>query len=216
MNWVGPSAGAASEDQPEMAISLTLPVTVEQVRALKVGDEVLVSGRMITARDAAHRYLAANDDPAIRALVAGGFVYHCGPVVSQDPATRQYRFVAAGPTTSIREEPWEANVIARYGLRGVVGKGGMGARTLEALRQHGAVYLHAVGSLAVVLAKCVTRVHSVHKLDEFGVPEAIWCIDVRDFPAVVTMDSHGNSLHEAAEGDAGRIARELIDRIGVP
>jgi len=197
-----------------MAIPLTLPVTGEQVRALKVGDDVLVSGRLITARDAAHRYLAQTDDPAIRAFAEDCFVYHCGPVVSQDPQSRQFRFVAAGPTTSIREEPWEAEVIARYRLRGVIGKGGMGARTLEALRQHGAVYLHAVGGLAVVLAKCVTRVAAVHKLDEFGVPEAIWCIEVKDFPAVVTMDSHGKSLHEAAEGDAARIAKELLERVG--
>jgi fumarate hydratase class I len=195
-----------------MAISLTLPVTVDQVRALKVGDEVLVSGRLITGRDAAHKYLSANDDPTIQAITAGTFIYHCGPVVSQDPQSREYRFVAAGPTTSIREEPYEADVIARYGLRGVIGKGGMGPRTLEALRRHGAVYLHAVGGLAVVLAKCVIRVEAVHKLDEFGVPEAIWCIEVKDFPAVVTMDSHGNSLHEAAEGDAARIAKELMER----
>ncbi|HET7753984.1 MAG TPA: FumA C-terminus/TtdB family hydratase beta subunit [Anaeromyxobacteraceae bacterium] len=195
-----------------MAIPLTLPVTVEQVRALRVGDEVLVSGRLFTARDVAHRYLSANDDPAVRAIATGSFVYHCGPVVSQDPASKQFRFVAAGPTTSIREEPWQAEVIARYGLRGVIGKGGMGARTLEALRQHGAVYLHAVGGLAVVLAKCVTRVEAVHKLEEFGIPEAIWCVEVKDFPAVVTMDSHGKSLHEATDGDAARIAKELMER----
>lgn len=195
-----------------MPVSLTLPVTDEQVRSLRVGDEVLVSGRLITARDAAHKYLAAADDPEIRAVSPGAFVYHCGPVVSQDPQTKQFRFVAAGPTTSIREEPWEAEVIARYGIRGIIGKGGMGPRTLAALQEHGAVYLHAVGGLAVVLAKCVTRVEAVHKLDEFGVPEAIWCIQVKDFPAVVTMDSHGSSLHEAAEGDAARIAKELMER----
>ena len=179
-----------------MSIPLTLPVTVEQVRALKVRDDVLISGQLITGRDAAHRYLAGHDDPAIRAVASGSFVYHCGPVVSQDPATRQFRFVAAGPTTSIREEAWQAEVIARYGLRGVIGKGGMGTRTLAALRQHGAVYLQAADSLSVVLAKRVTRVLGVHKLDEFGAPEAIWSIEVKDFPAVVTMDSHGSSLHE--------------------
>jgi fumarate hydratase class I len=187
-----------------MPISLTLPATVEQVRALEVNDDVLVSGRLITGRDAAHKYLAATDDPEIRAIAAGSLVYHCGPVVSQDPRTKQFRFVAAGPTTSIREEPWEAEVIARYGLRGVIGKGGMGARTLAALREHGAVYLQATGGLSVGLAKCVTRVEAVHKLDEFGVPEAIWCIEVKDFPVVVTMDSHGSSLHEAADGGAAR------------
>lgn len=197
-----------------MAVSLTLPVSVEQVRALHVGDEVLVNGPLITGRDAAHRYLATSEDPDVRAFAAGSFVYHCGPVVAHDPVTKEYRFVAAGPTTSIREEAWQADVIARYGLRGVIGKGGMGPRTLEALQRFGAVYLHAVGGLAVVLAKCVTRIHRVHKLDEFGVPEAIWCVEVANFPAVVTMDAHGKSLHDAAaNGDpAARLAKELMER----
>jgi fumarate hydratase class I len=206
------AAAHARRNSLEMAIPLTLPVTVDQVRALKVGDEVLISGRVITARDAAHKYLADTDDPEIRRFTQGSLVYHCSPVVSQDPETKQFRFVAAGPTTSIREEPWAAELLARYGLRGIIGKGGMGSRTLAALRQHGAVYLHAVGGLAVVLAKCVVRVEAVYKLEEFGVPEAVWCIEVKDFPAVVTMDSHGNSLHEAAEGAAARIARELMER----
>jgi fumarate hydratase class I len=122
-------------------------------------------------------------------------------VVAQDPAGG-WRFVAAGPTTSMREEPWQAEVIARYGVRGVIGKGGMGPRTLAALREHGAVYLHAVGGLAVTLARRVTRVHGVHMLDELGVTEAIWDVEVKDFPAVVTMDAHGDSLHARAEGPA--------------
>jgi fumarate hydratase class I len=188
-----------------MVKTLTLPLSADQVRELHVGDEVRVSGRLLTGRDTAHQYLAATDDPAIRALAEGSFVYHCGPVVVQDPSTREWRFVAAGPSTSMREEPWEAEVIARYGLRGVVGKGGMGPRTLAALREHGAVYLHAIGGLAVTLARCVTKVHSVHKLDQFGVTEAIWCVEVKDFPAVVTMDAHGESLHVKLEPPAAEV-----------
>jgi fumarate hydratase class I len=134
----------------------------------------------------------------VRSLVEGSFVYHCGPVVAQDPATGGWRFVAAGPTASLRAEPWQAEVIARYGLRGVIGKGGMGPRTLAALREHGAVYLHAMGGLAVTLARRVTRVHGVHMLDELGVTEAIWDVEVKDFPAVVTMDAHGETLHARA------------------
>jgi fumarate hydratase class I len=191
---------------------VSLPIDAARVRELRVGDDVLVSGRLITGRDKAHRFLAAEDDPAIHAAAAGSLVYHCGPVVSQDPRTREYRFVAAGPTTSMREEPWQADVIARYGLRGVLGKGGMGARTLAALREHGAVYLHAVGGLAVVLARRVTRVLAVHRLDEMGVPEAIWEIEVKDFPAVVTMDADGNNLHAMGEAESARLAQELIDR----
>jgi fumarate hydratase class I len=182
---------------------LDLPVSPELVRELRVGDEVVVSGRIVTARDAAHRWLVSEDDAKVRAWVQGGLVYHCGPVVARDPATGGWRFVAAGPTTSLREEPWEADVIARYGVRAVMGKGGMGPRTLAALAAHGSVYLHAVGGLAVTLARWVTRVVDVHKLDELGVPEAIWLVEVEGFPAVVTMDAHGDSLHAPlAEGEA--------------
>ncbi len=185
----------------DVAIQIELPVTEERIRELRVGDEVFVSGRLVTARDAAHRYLVRNLDERVKALVEGRFIYHCGPVVAQDPGTGAWRFVAAGPTTSMREEPWQADVIARYGVRGIIGKGGMGPRTLAALRQYGAVYLHAVGGLAVTLARRVTRVHGVHMLDELGVTEAIWDVEVERFPAVVTMDAHGESLHARLEGD---------------
>jgi fumarate hydratase subunit beta len=202
--------GPAYREARAMPKLVTLPLGEDAVRDLRVGDDVLVSGRLLTGRSKAHRFLASSDDPALHALARGTLVYHCGPVVSQDPRTREYRFVAAGPSASIREEPLEAEVLARYGFRGVLGKGGMGARTLDALGALGAVYLHASGGLAVVLARSVVKVHGVHKLDEFGVPEAIWDIEVKDFPAVVTMDSHGTSLHETIGEDA--IARELVGR----
>jgi fumarate hydratase class I len=178
----------------------------EEARALAVGDEVLVSGRLLTGRAAAHRYLAENDDPALRQLLRGSLLYHCAPVVSRDEAGR-WRFVAAGPSASMRAEPWEAEVIARYGLRAVMGKGGMGPGTLRALAEHGAVYLHAVGGLAVVLARSVVEVLGVYRLD-LGVPEALWHVEVRDFPAVVTMDARGTSLHSAADG--ANLAKQLM------
>jgi len=181
-----------------VARNIRLPMSAEEARDLAVGDEVLVSGRLLTGRAAAHRYLAGCDDPELRPLLQGSLLYHCGPVVTRDPVSGAWRFVAAGPTTSMRAEPWEAEVIARYGLRGVMGKGGMGPRTLEALAACGAVYLHATGGLAVVLAKCVVEVLGVHRLAELGVPEALWHVEVRDFPAVVTMDAHRRSLHETA------------------
>lgn len=181
---------------------LELPVGPEAVRELHAGDEVLLSGRLVTARDAAHRYLARAADPRLVALLEGRFVYHCVPVVAQDPATKAWRFVAAGPATSMREEPYEAEVIAAYGIRGVIGKGGMGPRTLAALKAHGAVYLHAPGGLAAALARHVVAVHGVHLLDELGVSEAIWDIEVEDLPAVVTMDAHGESLHARTEAGA--------------
>lgn len=189
---------------------VTLPLAADDVAALHAGDEVAVSGRLLTARDAAHRYLAEHEVAAIRSLARGSIVYHCGPVVAQDPRAGAWRFVAAGPTQSSREEPWEAELIARYGLRGVMGKGGMGPRTLAALVAHGAVYLHVVGGLAVTLARHVVRVHGVHLLDELGVTEAVWDVEVADFPAVVTMDAHGESLHAPADADADA-TREAAD-----
>ncbi len=182
-----------------MAKSLVLPADAETIRALRAGDDVLVSGRVVTARDAAHRHLVRGPDPALARLLEGCAIYHCGPVVAQDPATGSWRFVAAGPTNSLRMEAYEAEVLALYGVRAVMGKGGMGPRTLAALEEHGAVYLHAAAGLAVTLARRVVRVRGVHLLDELGVTEAIWDVEVEQFPAVVTMDAHGESLHARSE-----------------
>jgi fumarate hydratase class I len=181
-------------DQTPHAPPARLPVPEARIRELRVGDEVEFSGALVTGRDAAHKYLVkAPHDATFERMARGTLLYHCGPVVKRD-AEGRWTFVAAGPTTSIREEPYQADVIARYGIRGVIGKGGMGPKTLAAFQQHGAVYLHAIGGLAVVLAHCVTRVREVYKLEELGVPEAMWHIEVKDFPSVVTMDSHGGSL----------------------
>jgi fumarate hydratase class I len=161
---------------------------------------------IVTARDAAHKLmiekfirppqvLELTDLYArLKELLAGGVVYHCGPVVSQDDQGR-WHFVAAGPTTSTREEPYEAEVIEHFGVRAVIGKGGMGPKTSQACQDHKAVYLHAIGGAASLIAHSVKEVVDVYQKDELGVPEAFWVIRVEDFPAVVTMDSHGQSLH---------------------
>jgi fumarate hydratase subunit beta len=189
-----------------MLHKLTIPISEDAIAALNVGDQVHLSGIIVTARDAAHklmidkyvrvpRVVEETDLYArLKELLAGGVIYHCGPVVSQDNQGR-WHFVAAGPTTSIREEPYEAEVIEHFGLRGVIGKGGMGPKTLQACQQHKAVYLHAIGGAASLIANSVKEVVDVYQKDELGVPEAFWVIRVEDFPAVVTMDSHGNSLH---------------------
>jgi fumarate hydratase class I len=185
-----------------MAKRLELPVDEGAVRALHAGDEVLLCGRVLTAREAAHKHLLRAPDPALKALLAGRVIYHCVPVAARDPETRGWRLVAAGAAPSLRVEPWEADVIAAYGARGVLGRGGMGPRTLAALAEHGAVYLHAPEGLATAVARHVVKVHGVHLLDELGVSEAIWDVEVRDLPAVVTMDAHGESLHARTEGGA--------------
>ena len=189
-------------------IKLQLPLTEEDVRQLKVGDEVALNGIMVTGRDAVHTWLIDESPDELRELLDGTVIYHCGPVVAKEGD--EWKFVAAGPTTSIREEPYQGDVIKNYKLRGVIGKGGMGGKTLAALQEFGAVYLHAIGGAATLLAKSVTKVKDVIKLEEFGVPEAIWVLDVKDFPCVVTMDSHGNSLHDKIKSDSDKIAKELI------
>lgn len=173
---------------------IQLPVSEETIRELRVGDVVAISGVMMTARDAAHKYMVEEEAPEVAELLKNGMIYHCGPVVRKEGD--KYEFVAAGPTTSIREEPYQATVMKKYSVRGVIGKGGMEGKTLAACKEIGAVYLSAVGGLATILAQSVKDVKTVYKLEEFGVPEAMWVIEVEDFPAVVTMDAHGDSLHE--------------------
>jgi fumarate hydratase subunit beta len=201
---------------------LSVPISEGEVRALRAGDTVYLSGVIVTGRDAAHKYMAetficAETIPAseqafyseLRRLLAGGVIYHCGPVVRRN-AEGRWEFAAAGPTTSIREEPYEADIIAHFGLRGVLGKGGMGPRTLAACQQYGAVYLHAVGGAATLIAETVREVLAVHKLEEFGVPEAFWVVRAQDLPTVVTMDSHGRSLHAEVEASSKAALEELL------
>jgi fumarate hydratase class I len=173
---------------------LKLPLSEETARGLKVGDFLELTGPMITGRDAAHKWLVEAQRDEVAPFLEGTVIYHCGPVVRKNP-DGSYDFVAAGPTTSSREEPYQADVIKSYKLRGAIGKGGMGPKTLQGLADSGAVYLHAIGGAAQVLARCVKRVERVFMLEEFGVPEAMWVIHVERFPVVVTMDSHGGSLH---------------------
>jgi fumarate hydratase class I len=178
-------------------VALHAPLNVNDVRALKVGDVVLVSGRMFTGRDAVHSHLMKNAPPVD---LNGSVLYHCGPVVVKEGEA--WRVTAAGPTTSIREEPYQGEIIKRYGIRAVVGKGGMGAKTLAAMKEYGAVYLNAIGGAAQFYARAIKRVDGVSLL-EFGTPEAMWHLTVEDFPAIVTMDAHGNSLHKDVEQESG-------------
>jgi len=201
---------------------ILLPIDDDTIRSLKVGEPVLLSGVMVTGRDTVHKWLTetfikktrqpTEDDlniyEAIKPLLAGSVIYHCGPVVG-GLDTRDYRFVAAGPTTSIREEPFQGDVMHHFHIKGVIGKGGMGPKTLAACQEVPGVYFHAVGGAASLIAQTVVKVLGVYKLD-FGVPEAMWVIQVKDFPVVVTMDAHGGSLHAIVEQQSRAILEELL------
>jgi len=189
-------------------IKINLPVSEADIRKLKVGDEVSLNGIMLTGRDSAHTWLLEETQGDVKELLKGSVIYHCGPVVKKE--NDEWKFVAAGPTTSIREEPYQGPVIKEYGIRGVMGKGGMGEKTLKALGENGSVYLHAVGGAATLQGQAVKKVHGVIKLEEFGVPEALWIIEVEDFQAVVTMDSHGNSIHKEIKAASDKVANKLI------
>jgi len=204
--------------------SLKLPLNDEAVRSLKVGDPVRLTGVMVTGRDTVHKWMIdtfikksrppQGDDlevyKAIQPLLRGSVIYHCGPVVA-GLDTKEYRFVAAGPTTSIREEPYQGDVMRHFKIQGVIGKGGMGPKTLTACQEVPGAYLHAIGGAASLIAQTVKRVLGVYKLD-FGVPEAMWAIEVQDFPAVVTMDAHGKSLHAEVEAKSKIALEELLAR----
>jgi len=203
---------------------INTPVSDEAIRDLKVGDSVAISGMMVTGRDAAHKWMIdtfikktrppQGDDlqvyEELKKLLNGAIIYHCGPVVT-GLDTKDYKFIAAGPTTSIREEPYQADVMKHFNVKGVIGKGGMGAKTLKGCQDTPAVYVHAIGGAASFLAQTVTKVHGVFKM-EFGVPEAMWLIEVKDFPVVVTMDSHGGSQHAVIDDASKKVLDNLLER----
>lgn len=201
---------------------INIPISPEVIRSLHTGDTVALTGVIATGRDAVHSWLVdhfidqtrppTEEDQevyqAIKPILHESVIYHCGPVVS-GLESEDYQFVAAGPTTSIREEPYQSKIMHHFNLRGVIGKGGMGPKTLRACRDVPAVYFHAMGGAATLIAKSVEEVLDVYKL-EFGVPEAIWVLRVKQFPVVVTMDAHGNSIHDEVEEKSGKILEELL------
>lgn len=203
-------------------IPIALPASDDAIARLTVGDTISISGVMFTARDAAHKYMVENfvkggvpeSERALYEILRhdlhGGALYHCGPVVRQAERDGRYQFVSAGPTTSAREEVYEDLVIAHFNLKLIIGKGGMGPRTLKACQEHTAVYVHAIGGAGSLIAATVEEVVDVFKKDEFGAPEAFWKIRVKDFPAVVTMDSHGHSLHSVVEQESRARLAELL------
>lgn len=204
---------------------ITIPISDETIRSLHVGEPVELSGIMMTGRDSVHKWMSETfikktrepqgDDlqiyEEIRKYLDQGVLYHCGPVVS-GLDTKQYKFIAAGPTTSTREEPYQADVMKHFNIKAVVGKGGMGPKTLQGCMDTPGVYLHAIGGAASFLAQTVQRVLGVYKLQEFGVPEAMWVIEVERFPVVVTMDAYGQSKHSLLDESSGKVLDELLAR----
>jgi len=210
-----------------MRIDIQTPIPEELVQKLRVGATVNLSGVVVTGRDAAHQWLVDRfvsnaykldvDDKAVftalERYLDHGVIYHCGPVVTKDESG-VYHITAAGPTTSLRMEPYQEQVMQMFNLRGVIGKGGMGAKTLKACAEQPAVYFHAIGGAAALIAATVREVIGVYKL-EFGMPEAMWVLRVKDLPLVVTMDSHSNSLNDQVKEASSRRLVELLGEGGI-
>lgn len=184
---------------------LNYPFKREEIRELKCGDMVLISGKLYTGRDAVHHRIHTGTKPPVD--LNNQIIYHCGPVVLEKDG--KYEVKAAGPTTSIREEPYQWEVMRDYGILGVIGKGGMGPKTLKGCQDYGCVYFHAIGGAAQVLAEKIKSVDSVHWKD-LGSPEAIWELSVEEFPVVVTMDSHGNSLHSEVQDKSENALKDIL------
>ncbi len=202
--------------RPQKVKAVRLPLSRTDVLSLHAGDTVLITGRLVTGRDKLHRFLC-NENPRKKGIpfnLEGAVLYHCGPIIEKTP--EGYRCVAAGPTTSMRVERYAARIIADYGIRGIMGKGGMGGETLHALSEFGCVYLQAIGGAAVYLADRVKHVVGVWKLEEFGMTEAMWILEVDDFPAIVTMDAHCVSVHERIEKKSRAVFEKLLKFPSVP
>ncbi len=200
---------SAAEKTSDIKVhSLTPPISEEQIRKIKAGDVVELNGIIYTGRDAMHHYMLEHDAPFD---LHGAVIYHCGPVINKD-AEGKWKITAAGPTTSIREEPYQGTILKKTGARVVMGKGGMGPKTLDACKEHGAIYLNAIGGAAQYYARCIKEVVD-GKCLEFGTPEAMWQIEVEGFRAICTMDSHGNSLHKEVLADSGKELEQFADKV---
>ena len=187
-------------------MELRYPFTEEQIKELNAGDSVRISGTVYTGRDRLHKFLAEGGQSPVDLHDAA--IYHCGPVVVEDNGG--WKVKSAGPTTSIREEPYMADIIAKHGVRVVIGKGGMGISTLDACSRYGCVYLQAAGGAAALLARGIRAVEDVWFLDEFGATEAMWKLDVEALDLVVGMDSKGCNLYEEVRSSSERKLEELI------
>ncbi len=193
-------------------MNVTTPLSESDVRSLKIGDSVSITGTIVTARDRLHQFLHDKNpkESDIPFDLNGGILYHCGPIIRKRDG--EYQFISGGPTTSMRLDMYEWWVIREYSIRAIVGKGGMGEKTRHALKEYGCVYLHTISGAGVYLADRVKRVVDVWKLDEFGEAEAMWCLEVEDFPAIVTMDSHGNSLHDTIRQSSSEKIKDLFNK----
>ena len=182
----------------ELMIELNTPITDDDINKLTAGDVIAISGQILTARDQAHKRILEEGAPCD---INGAVLFHAGPIIQEEKgedtsdSEPKYKMVAVGPTTSMRMNPYEADVLD-MGAKVIIGKGGMDDSVREALKRNNAVYVVATGGCAALYVDKVNEIKGVNWLD-LGMPEAIWDLDVDSFgPLIVAMDSHGNSLYD--------------------
>ena len=196
-------------------VKLKTPISEEDVRKLKVNDVLYISGTIVTVRDAAHKKALEQfkQGKPLPINLEGLAIFHCGPIVKKEAG--KWVVVAAGPTTSMRMEQFEDEFIKAFKVRVVIGKGGMGKKTTDAMQKYGAVYGAFTGGAGVLGAKAVKNVKTVEWLQDLGMPEALWVFDVEEFgPLTVAIDSHGNNLFEEVKRKAEENRAKIYEKLG--
>jgi len=194
---------------------LKTPISEEDIRKLKVNDELYITGTIVTARDQAHRKAIeyAKEGKSLPVNLEGAAVFHCGPIMKKEGD--KWIAVAAGPTTSTRMDIFEDEFIRQFKVRVVIGKGGMGKKTTDAMKNYGAVYGAFTGGAAVLAAKAVKNVKGVEWSD-LGMPEALWILEVEDFgPLTVAIDSHGNNLFDNVQRKVEENKQKIYQKLGI-
>jgi len=191
------------------------PISEEEIRKLRVNDVLYVSGTMFTARDQAHKRALEyfKQGKPLPLSLEGLAVFHCGPIVKKKED--RWTIVAAGPTTSTRMEIFEDEFIKNFKVRVIIGKGGMGKRTTDAMAKYGAVYGAFTGGAAILAAKAIKSVKSVEWLD-LGMPEAMWILEVEEFgPLAIAIDCHGNNLFEDVKRKVEENKQKIYQKLGL-
>jgi len=191
------------------------PISEADVRKLKVNDVLYVSGTIVTARDEAHKKALEfyREGKKLPLSLEGLAVFHCGPIVKKEGD--KWMVVAAGPTTSTRMDQFEDEFIKAFKVRVVIGKGGMGKKTTDAMQKHGAVYGAFTGGAGVLAAKAIKNVKTVEWLQDLGMPEALWVFEVEEFgPLTVAIDSHGNNLFGEVKKKAEESRARIYEKLG--
>ena len=177
-----------------MEYHFDLPVSTEKIRKLNVGDIIYVTGKLFTARDEAHHMMLEKNKDSLPFKPSEMALYHCGPLMKKENG--KWKVVSAGPTTSSRMEIFEDKFIEKFEINTIVGKGGMGERTVKALQKYICIYASYTGGAGALAADRFEEALDVHWLDELGMPEAVWIFKAKEFgPLVVAMDSHGKSIY---------------------